>query len=117
MIEKLFRNLILHGYRCFIIDDSRYNYGYIFTPSNNVMYVDWAPYRGFHVSLEYVPTRSNGSGCSVKDEISELDIDLLKQLEKDCELYAGTLGAQMYTSPKEWYSKYWNKDNLVEITQ
>lgn len=116
MIEEFFKTLIPHGYRCFIIEDNRFDYGYIFTPSDNVMYVDWAPYRGFHVSLQYVPTRSNGSGCSSRSEISDLTLELLQNIEKECELYAGALDAEMYSSPESWYNKYWNKDKLIEVT-
>ena len=60
----------------------------------------WAPYRGFHVSLEYVPTRSNRSGCSSRSEISDLTLELLQDIEKECELYAGALDAEMYSSPE-----------------
>ena len=116
MVKEFFKELIPHGYKCFLVDRKDFDYGFTITPSDNVMYIEYSNIYGWHVCFEYKPSKNNGSSCSTAGRVSSIDFETLCEIEQNCKSYALSLGATLYKSSSEWYNKYWNKDSLIEIT-
>ncbi|NCB43595.1 MAG: hypothetical protein EOM59_13395 [Clostridia bacterium] len=91
--------------------------GWVFavSPSGNVLYVqnDW--FGGYTVSLQYVPSRKNGSGCrdNTFDVFGEITVDNLQKAERANVNFAHKLGAVLYSSAEAWKEKYHGE--LVEL--
>lgn len=117
MVAEFFKTLIPYGYKCFIVDNPRYDYGYVITPSDNVMYVEWTPHNAFNVSLEYVPSRENGTGCSTISSFNKLSVEVFKEYEQECISFAKSLGVKMYPNSTAWLHTYYNKNKLIEISK
>lgn len=112
-----------NGYRVFAtkssVRDSLSNVegGWVFTvsPAGNVLYVqnDW--FGGYTVSLQYVPSRKNGSGCrdNTFDVFGEITVENLQKAEQANVNFARKLGATLYPSAEAWKEKYWGE--LVEL--
>jgi hypothetical protein len=111
------------GYKAYVVDKDGYYYGYIITPRDNVLAVSNAEFWGAFISLQYVPSRSTGSGCSCHGNgnygehyVLDVDLDKLIALEDEGLRYANKLKAKRYENSNEWLNHYWQKDELREVT-
>ena len=113
------------GYKAYVVDHDGFYYGYIITPRDNVLCVGNGEFFGAFVSLKYVPTAKNGSGCSCHGNrkfsgdhyVMEVnDLETLVSLEDEGLRYARELKAKRYGNSNEWFEKLWNKAELKEVT-
>lgn len=90
-------------------DEGRYVFA--ITPSDNVLYVQRGYFGGWEVSLQYKPSRENGSGCRANDKqpYSEITLDALQEAERENLIFAGSLNAPLYKSSEEWKRGYWTE--------
>ena len=103
-----------YGYVCYVDRFGNKPYGFLITPNDNVMYIEYTDIKGWHVNLCYKPKRETGSGCSAENcDFTNLTVDNLKLAEKNCLQYARILNAEFYKNSKAWYNLYWNKNNLI----
>ena len=91
--------------------------GYVFaiSPKNNVLYVQEDYFGGYYVSLQYVPSRKNGSGChdNTIENAWTVTPEFMQKSENGCLQFARKLGAELYKTPEQWKNKYWHE--LVEL--
>jgi len=108
--------LAQHGYKCFTT--TKGEYGFIITPSDNVLYIQRDTYwwQGWTFSLAYIPSTKNGSGCGcLEDPVQEVDVATVERAESEGLSFALRLGAELYRDSDSWMRKYWAKDDLVRI--
>lgn len=120
-VRDLLERAVGAGYRAFECTRDTSAYGWVITPSHNLLYVECA-LGGFRVTLCYKPSRENGTGCSclnrgLQSEISCVDMVVLAQLELSGLLYAESLGASLYTpfEVESYFDLYWDRENVVEL--
>lgn len=104
-------------YTAYMVDGPGHDsFGYLVTPDDNVLCVNQGDFGGIRFTLKYVPSKSNGSGCSCMDkEFYSVDMDTIKEAEKEGLKFADKLHAKLYKDSGEWKAyeqKFWN---LVEI--
>jgi hypothetical protein len=91
--------------------------GYVFaiTPSDNVLYVQRGNFGGWEISLQYPPTRKNGTGCRDNEgqPYAAVTLDVMQGAEQRNLRFARELHAMLYKSSEEWKSKYWTE--LVQL--
>ena len=92
--------------------------GYYFciTPSDNVLYVQLGDFGyGYNISLQYVPSRQNGSGCrdNTLPDVSEITEDVLVKAETANVRFAHKLGAKLFENSQKFIDSYWTK--LIKI--
>jgi hypothetical protein len=84
--------------------------GYVFaiTPDDNVLYIQHG-LGGWEISLQYVPSRENGSGCRTNDmqPYNTITADVLAEAERENLAFARKLRAPLYKSSADWKRKYW----------
>ena len=103
-----------NGYKAYEVEGYD-TFGYIITPSDNVLTVNRDYFGGVTFTFNYVPSRENGMGCMCfEDALYEVGIDDLVRAEKEGRAFAFKLGAKKYSSSKEWMQKnYWNSKNTL----
>lgn len=91
------------------------NYVFAITPSDNVLYVQRGRFGGWEISLQYKPSRENGSGCRANDSqpYHELTLAALQEAERENLAFARELRATLYKSSEEWKRGYWTE--LVQL--
>lgn len=106
-----------NGCECYITPgDDAYDYGFIIFPDDVVMYIQNGDFWGFDFTIEYIPSRQNGSGCRCNEEsITVVDWDELLHQKADGLAYARKLGARFYPSAATFKAKLWNFDKMVQI--
>lgn len=108
-----------NGYKCYMVDRDGFLYGYMITPSDNVLCVqrdNWA-YRGWNFSFKYVPRKETGSGCScLEDPTPDMSIETVQRAEKEGSNFAYRLKATRYKSSEAWLKNYWKKEDLIPVT-
>ena len=105
-----------YGLRVFVCNDPDFVYGYIVTVKDNVLYIQLDYFYGYKFSLEYIPSKYNGNGCSCNDEpITKISKAILDQLELDGMAFARKLGVKLYKNSDEFFKKLWDKKDLKEI--
>jgi uncharacterized protein (DUF1330 family) len=118
-LTEAMQELTKHGYRCFIQpEDSDYLYGHVITPSDNVMYVqrDSYEWRGWTFSIQYQPSKNNGSGCGcLEDPTPDLSLATWQKAEREGLAFAARLRATLYKSSADWYKRLWNKEEMQEV--
>ena len=91
--------------------------GYIFaiSPSDNVLYVQRGYFGGWEISLQYVPSRKNGSGCrdNSNQPYGALTLEVIQQAERNALAFARNLHATLYPSSAVWVKGYWAE--LVQL--
>lgn len=87
-------------------------WGWILTKNNNLLYVQNDHFWGVTFTLEYLPSRENGSGCRASDRISPEDIKIDK-IEASGLNFARRLGARLFTEEqlKEKINKILQNEN------
>jgi len=120
--KEFIREILLfakeNGYRAFENTRSDSAYGWIITPQNNIIYIQKGYFWGYDMSLQYVPSRENGSGCSCNEEsLTEIRLDILVDMENKGLNFARKLGAQLYSKSQveKYFSNYWDKENIIEL--
>ncbi len=116
-IVSILKTAKANGCECYVTPgDDAYNYGFIIFPDNTVMYVQNGDFWGFDFTIEYIPSRQNGSGCRCNDEsVSIVDWEELLEQKRKGLTFANELGAKLYKSADEWKRKHWNFDKMVKI--
>lgn len=115
-LKGILSDLSQDGFNCFMTKRDDASYGYAITPSDNVLYIEHDYFYGWNVSLQYKPSHKNGSGCRCNEEpLTEINSNVILEQEKECLNYARKLEANLYNSSEEFFSKYWDKDNLEKI--
>lgn len=108
-----------NGYRSFENTREDASYGWVITPSNNILYIQKGDFGyGFNMSLQYVPSKNNGSGCRCNEkELFEIDINTLKQMEAEGLTFARKLKAELYNENQvlNYFVKYWDAKNIIEL--
>lgn len=116
MINEAIRKIkSLAGYK--ILRNPEHNYFHVVTPKGNVLYFQHGEYGGLVAVLEYVPSRTTGTGCQCNEDAfnaDELTATKMQELERDGLAFAKELHAKFYANAEEWRSNYWDKANLVE---
>lgn len=91
--------------------------GYVFaiTPNDNILYVQRGYFGGWEISLQYKPSRNNGSGCRANDNqpYSTITADVLAEAERENLAFARKLRAALYKSSEDWRRGYWTE--LVQL--
>lgn len=120
--DEAIRNVLMmakdNGYRVFECVVRRgASYGWMITPSGNLLYIQTGHWGyGFDISLLYVHTVKNGSGCRCNEEtLTSVDLDTLKAMENAGLAFAKQLKAQLYTERQvnEYFDDYWG--NVIEL--
>ncbi len=108
-----------NGYKCYMVDRDGFLYGFMVTPSDNVLYVqrnEWA-YRGWDFAFQYVPSQTTGSGCGcLEDPTPDMSIETVQRAEKEGNRFASRLHATRYKNSGAWLKSYWKKEDLIQIT-
>jgi hypothetical protein len=108
-----------NGYKCYMVDRDGFLYGFMVTPSDNVLYVqrnEWA-YRGWDFAFEYVPSKENGTGCGcLEDPTPDMSIETVQRAEKEGNGFASRLHATRYKNSEAWLKSYWKKEDLIPVT-
>ena len=112
-------NLSKEGFKCFILKENpSYMYGYVVTPNDNIIYIqrDSFNWRGWTFSLQYVPSRKNGSACQCLEEpVQEINKEIILQAEQEGLKFARKLRAKLYHSSQEFFENKWNIEDLEEV--
>lgn len=103
-----------NGYKTFEIEGHD-TFGYIVTPSDNVLCVNRGDFGGVTFTFEYVPSREHGMGCAcLEDALYEVGIDDLVKAEKEGQAFAFRLKAKRYPNSMAWIQgNYWNQKNML----
>lgn len=113
------KELSKEGFRCFILKENpSYMYSYVITPSDNILYIqrDSFEWRGWTVTLKYVPSQKNGSGCQCLEEPFEtITKEVILQNEVEGLQFARKLKAVLYKSSAEYFKKTWDTSEYEEI--
>ncbi len=116
LVEKVLALAAENGYKAFRVEDHD-TFGYIITPDDNVMSVCRGTWGGVTFTLNYIPSKEHGQGCSCKDE----DIYRVPSLEelKDLELaginFAKRLNAKPFNNSDQWYKQnYWQQKGMLK---
>ncbi len=108
-----------NGYKCYMVDRDGFLYGFMVTPSDNVLCVQrnvWA-YRGWDFAFQYVPSQKTGSGCGcLEDPAPDMSIETVQRAEKEGSNFAYRLKAIRYKSSEAWLKNYWKKEELIPVT-
>ena len=103
-------------YKAYVVDGHD-TFGYVITPSDNVLVANRGDFGGVHFVLAYNPTQKNGSGCSCDDEsYYGISRELIERLEKDGLHFARKLKAKLYANSNEWKTSCYWKDKLREVS-
>ena len=99
------------------ISTERSREGWVFaiTPSDNVLYIERGRLGGWEISLQYRPSRENGSGCRANDmqPYAEITPAILEEAERENLEFAQQLRATLYESSEDWRRGYWPE--LVQL--
>ena len=113
------KELSIEGFRCFILKENpSFLYGFIITSSDNVLYIqrDAFKTRGWTLTLEYKPSKKNGTGCQCFDNPFEtITKDIVLQAEQEGMLFAKKLDAELYENSNEFIEKLWNLSEFGEV--
>ena len=122
-MEQAIETMKQAGYKVYatkgrdFISTERSRGGWVFaiTPSDNVLYVQRGEFGGWEISLQYKPSRNNGSGCRANDNqpYSTITADVLAEAERENLAFARKLRATLYKSSEEWKRGYWTE--LVQL--
>jgi len=118
-----------NGCECYITKhESGYDYGYmifsealymgnfVFPLPDVIMYIQNGDFWGWDFSIEYIPSRENGTGCRCNEEsVCSIDWNGLLQQKADGLAFARKLGAKLYRSADEWKAKKWNFEELIKL--
>ncbi len=105
-----------HGYKAYEVVGHN-TFGYLITPNDNILTVSKGTWGGLTITFDYVPSKTNGTGCICMDEfIASIDsIEQLEEIEKAGKEFAFKLGAKCYKSSVHWYkNNYWQKQGLLK---
>ena len=118
-LVKDMENLKLpEGYTKYVQSEEDRTWGFIITPSDNVLYVQADQFKGYTFSLQYVPSKEHGTGCQAETKQTyELTEKILKEAEKNGMAFAYQLKAKRFPNSQTWLNKYWAKDTLKEIKE
>lgn len=117
-LQIIFTELTPHGYKCYSVDGSeRFGvYGFMITPSDNVLYIQAERFGGWNFSLQYKPSRQCGTGCQCLEEaVSAVTLETVQKAEKEGLQFARRLSAPLYANSAEWLRKYWRPNSLREV--
>lgn len=104
------------GLKCFICKNTDYNYGYLVTENDNVLCISTNAIWGFDLSLEYIPSRNNGSGCCCnKEPVFDISIDTIREMEKEGLAFARRLGAKLYINSEQFFTDKWHKESVMKV--
>lgn len=110
-----------NGYKAYWVKNHS-GFGYLITPSGNILSVSRGDYGGVRFTFEYVPSKENGEGCVClsSDGTSDgrgflnVDIKTLQAAEESGLIFAKELGAKFYYNSDKWLKdNYWNKQGLL----
>ena len=115
------------GYTCYIYSSAQWEgethsdslWGYITTPSNNILYIEFGFGGGWKFSLTYKPSRGNGSGCQcLTNAVDLVTIETVQQAEIEGIRFASTFRPRpvFYKSFEEFRKGYFKSEKLVQIT-
>lgn len=95
---QFFMEMVEKGYRCFISATDLVGSVYgIVVLENTVMDISLEYFGGWNYSLNYKPSKGNGSGCRCNDiALNDLSYETLRVHEKGCVEFARKLKAEMY---------------------
>lgn len=107
----------VNGCECYITNhDSGYDYGFMVFQDGVIMYIQNGDFWGWDFSIEYIPSRENGTGCRCNEEsVCSIDWNGLLQQKADGLAFARKLGAKLYRSADEWKAKKWNFEKLIKL--
>lgn len=120
-IKKVLEIAKENGCFCYLYAKDTATWGYIIFPDETVMYVQNGYFGGYDFSIQYIPSRRTGSGCSCHgdnpDSISESEISWEKLLELKAEglKFARELGAEMPYDPIDYIQKLWCYSDLLYV--
>ena len=114
------QELSKNGFKCFVLKENpSYMYGFVITPNDNIIYIqrDFSKWRGWTMSLQYKPSKKNGTGCQCFEEpIEKITLELILEAEKAGLNFARRLKATLYNNSNEYLEKLWNKSEYEEVT-
>lgn len=115
--EAINQVLKIEGYKIF--RNPERNYFFVVTPSDHILYIQNNYFFGLDISLQYIPSRKTGSGCSCLKSndgyTGELTKESLTRFENNGLNFARRLHASLYKSPNDFFSNYWEKEKIIEI--
>jgi len=119
LIEGM-KELVKNGFKCFIKkEDPSYLYGFMITPQDNVLYIqrDSFEWRGWTTTLQYKPSKKNGSGCFCFEEpFQRITVETILEAEKEGLNFARKLRATLYNNSEEYLKNLWNSFDYEEVT-
>ena len=115
-LGEILKELVKDGYKCYNQKREDSLYGYIITPSDNVLYIQYDFLGGYKFSFNYIPTKNCGTGCQCLEKgVGKVTKEIVEQAEKEGFAFAIRLKANLYKNSEQWFSKYWDKENLIEV--
>ena len=84
------------GYKCYTTTKGKW--GYIITPSDNVLYIQRDYFGGWTFSFAYLRSQQNGTGCMCLEKpVYDVSVETVKQAEEEGARFAHKLGAKLYS--------------------
>lgn len=121
-IKKVLKLASDHDCLCFLYAKGTSTWGYILFPDKKtIMYVQNGYFWGYDFSIQYIPSRQTGSGCSCHgdnpDSIPESEITWEKLVELKAEglRFARELRARMYNDSFSYIFNLWCHDDLQQV--
>lgn len=117
LIEAM-KKLTEQGFKCYILKaNPSYMYGFIITPSDNIIYVQRDNYNGgWDFGFKYIPSKENGSGCGCFERpVYQITSDIILQAEKMGLSYAQRLGVKFYVNSDAFLKQLWNINSMVLV--
>ena len=117
MVNEVLKMAAANGYKCYMVNSNYYHYGFMITPNNNILYIQAGDFWGVDIALQYKPGPKTGTGCRCNEEsLNKVTLKTLQQMEKEGLKFARRLKAVFYKNPAEWLENYWDRKNLIEVT-
>lgn len=105
-----------NGMKVFYTKRKNSCYGWIITKKDNVLYIQRGYFGGYDFSLEYKPSENNGRGCRCnKESVFSITSETFEKMEVEGLNFAKELKANLYKTSEEYFEKYWDKKNLIEL--
>lgn len=103
--------------KCYYIEDR--TYGYIITPINDIIYIQFNSIEPPYISLVYKPNKKFGTnyGLPHKNLLEECysDINNFYKYIFECKRLIVNYDINFYKNEEDWLNQYWQKHKLIEV--
>ena len=107
-----------YGYEIYASDNREYDWFFVVTPKQNLLYIKKGYLFGFNVYLEYITSIKYGSCCTCNDndeDVRNIDLQTIQKLEKKGLDFAHELGAQLYKNIEQAKKHIWKFEEFKKL--